>query len=57
MGVRPTIQTKRVREPLLETGNQAPLPGEQGILNKFNKHRLLIQVASPPPLPPHSEGK
>ncbi|XP_065485267.1 anillin [Caloenas nicobarica] len=28
-GVRPTIQTKRVREPLLETGNQAPLPGEQ----------------------------
>ncbi|XP_065686187.1 anillin isoform X1 [Patagioenas fasciata] len=29
MGVKPTIQTKRVREPLLETGNQAPLPGEQ----------------------------
>ncbi|NWQ77872.1 ANLN protein, partial [Columbina picui] len=29
VGVRPTIQTKRVREPLLETGNQAALPGEQ----------------------------
>uniref|UniRef100_A0A8D0FBZ6 Anillin n=1 Tax=Strix occidentalis caurina TaxID=311401 RepID=A0A8D0FBZ6_STROC len=29
MGVRPTMQTKRVREPLLETGNQAPLPGEE----------------------------
>ncbi|KGL89214.1 Actin-binding protein anillin, partial [Charadrius vociferus] len=29
MGVRPTVQTKRVREPLLETGNQAPLPGEE----------------------------
>ncbi|NXJ55789.1 ANLN protein, partial [Spizaetus tyrannus] len=26
-GLRPTMQTKRVREPLLETGNQAPLPG------------------------------
>ncbi|NXG46112.1 ANLN protein, partial [Psilopogon haemacephalus] len=30
MGARPTVQTKRVREPLLETGNQAPLPGEEG---------------------------
>ncbi|KFQ96461.1 Actin-binding protein anillin, partial [Nipponia nippon] len=29
MGVRPTMQTKRVREPLLETGNQAPLPDEE----------------------------
>ncbi|NXR00280.1 ANLN protein, partial [Sagittarius serpentarius] len=29
MGPRPTMQTKRVREPLLETGNQAPLPGEE----------------------------
>ncbi|NXU57552.1 ANLN protein, partial [Turnix velox] len=29
MGVRPTMQSKRVREPLLETGNQAPLPGEE----------------------------
>ncbi|NXN49558.1 ANLN protein, partial [Rynchops niger] len=29
MGVRPTMQTKRVREPLLETGNQAPIPGEE----------------------------
>ncbi|KFV05850.1 Actin-binding protein anillin, partial [Tauraco erythrolophus] len=29
MGVRPTVQTKRVREPLSETGNQAPLPGEE----------------------------
>ncbi|KFQ51238.1 Actin-binding protein anillin, partial [Pelecanus crispus] len=29
MGVRPTMQTKRVREPLSETGNQAPLPGEE----------------------------
>ncbi|XP_010135848.1 PREDICTED: actin-binding protein anillin, partial [Buceros rhinoceros silvestris] len=29
-GVRPAVQTKRVREPLLETGNQAPLPGEEG---------------------------
>ncbi|NXT39078.1 ANLN protein, partial [Pelecanoides urinatrix] len=29
MGVRPTMQIKRVREPLLETGNQAPLPGEE----------------------------
>ncbi|KFQ11278.1 Actin-binding protein anillin, partial [Haliaeetus albicilla] len=28
-GLRPTMQTKRVREPLLETGNQAPLPGEE----------------------------
>ncbi|NWU67149.1 ANLN protein, partial [Pterocles burchelli] len=30
MGARPTMQTKRVREPLLETGNQAPVPGEEG---------------------------
>ncbi|NWU57656.1 ANLN protein, partial [Dromas ardeola] len=29
MGPRPTMQTKRVREPLLETGNQTPLPGEE----------------------------
>ncbi|NXV97443.1 ANLN protein, partial [Calonectris borealis] len=29
MGVRPTMQIKRVREPLLETGNQAPLSGEE----------------------------
>ncbi|NXP12332.1 ANLN protein, partial [Thinocorus orbignyianus] len=29
MGARPTMQTKRVREPLLETGNQASLPGEE----------------------------
>ncbi|NXX74136.1 ANLN protein, partial [Urocolius indicus] len=29
MGARPTMQNKRVREPLLETGNQAPLPGEE----------------------------
>ncbi|NXF80627.1 ANLN protein, partial [Sclerurus mexicanus] len=29
MGARPTMQTKRVREPLVETGNQAPLPGEE----------------------------
>uniref|UniRef100_A0A663M9J7 Anillin n=1 Tax=Athene cunicularia TaxID=194338 RepID=A0A663M9J7_ATHCN len=29
MGVRPIMQAKRVREPLLETGNQAPLPGEE----------------------------
>ncbi|XP_067147353.1 anillin isoform X2 [Apteryx mantelli] len=28
-GVRPTMQTKRVREPLLETSNQTPLPGEE----------------------------
>ncbi|KFV66891.1 Actin-binding protein anillin, partial [Dryobates pubescens] len=30
MGARPPMQNKRVREPLLETGNQAPLPGEEG---------------------------
>ncbi|XP_068008840.1 anillin isoform X2 [Melanerpes formicivorus] len=30
MGARPTMQNKRVREPLLETGNQAPPPGEEG---------------------------
>ncbi|NWR55169.1 ANLN protein, partial [Bucorvus abyssinicus] len=30
VGARPTVQTKRVREPLLETGNQASLPGEEG---------------------------
>ncbi|NXN91448.1 ANLN protein, partial [Rhinopomastus cyanomelas] len=30
MGARPTMQTKRVREPLLETGNQEPLPSEEG---------------------------
>ncbi|NXE95952.1 ANLN protein, partial [Menura novaehollandiae] len=29
MGARPTVQTKRVREPLAETGNQASLPGEE----------------------------
>ncbi|NWR43474.1 ANLN protein, partial [Regulus satrapa] len=29
MGVRPTLQTKRTREPLAETGNQAPLPGDE----------------------------
>lgn len=40
MGARPTMQTKRVREPLLETGNQAPLPGEEGMCNKFNKNSL-----------------
>ncbi|NXY21393.1 ANLN protein, partial [Atrichornis clamosus] len=28
-GARPTVQTKRVREPLAETGNQASLPGEE----------------------------
>uniref|UniRef100_A0A8C0U7X6 Anillin-like n=1 Tax=Cyanistes caeruleus TaxID=156563 RepID=A0A8C0U7X6_CYACU len=28
-GVRPTMQTKRAREPLAETGNQAPLPGDE----------------------------
>ncbi|NXN84555.1 ANLN protein, partial [Bombycilla garrulus] len=28
-GARPTIQTKRAREPLAETGNQAPLPGDE----------------------------
>ncbi|NWS91699.1 ANLN protein, partial [Toxostoma redivivum] len=27
MGATPTMQTKRTREPLAETGNQAPLPG------------------------------
>jgi len=46
MGARPTMQTKRVREPLLETGNQAPLPGEEGILQKLNKDWLLTQVHS-----------
>ncbi|NXT13478.1 ANLN protein, partial [Prunella fulvescens] len=29
IGVRPTMQTKRAREPLAETGNQAPLPGDE----------------------------
>ncbi|NWW77976.1 ANLN protein, partial [Climacteris rufus] len=29
VGARPTMQTKRVREPLAETGNQASLPGEE----------------------------
>uniref|UniRef100_A0A8C3BEL0 Anillin n=1 Tax=Cairina moschata TaxID=8855 RepID=A0A8C3BEL0_CAIMO len=29
MGARLTVQTKRVREPLLETGNQASFPGEE----------------------------
>ncbi|NXC07559.1 ANLN protein, partial [Orthonyx spaldingii] len=29
MGVRPTVQTKRAREPLAETGNQPPLPGDE----------------------------
>ncbi|NWV81531.1 ANLN protein, partial [Dasyornis broadbenti] len=29
MGARPTMQTKRAREPLAETGNQEPLPGEE----------------------------
>ncbi|NWS26027.1 ANLN protein, partial [Polioptila caerulea] len=29
MGARPAIQTKRAREPLAETGNQAPLPGDE----------------------------
>ncbi|NWU09682.1 ANLN protein, partial [Cephalopterus ornatus] len=28
-GARPTMQTKRVREPLVETGNQASCPGEE----------------------------
>ncbi|NXK65267.1 ANLN protein, partial [Sylvietta virens] len=28
-GVRPTMQTKRAREPLAETGNQAPLPSDE----------------------------
>uniref|UniRef100_A0A8D0GWJ7 Anillin n=1 Tax=Sphenodon punctatus TaxID=8508 RepID=A0A8D0GWJ7_SPHPU len=28
-GTRPTVQTKRTREPLLETINQTPLPGEE----------------------------
>ncbi|NXS21897.1 ANLN protein, partial [Mystacornis crossleyi] len=29
MGARPTVQTKRAREPLAETGNQAPLPDDE----------------------------
>ncbi|KFW74475.1 Actin-binding protein anillin, partial [Manacus vitellinus] len=29
VGARPTMQTKRVREPLAETGNQASPPGEE----------------------------
>ncbi|NXM76195.1 ANLN protein, partial [Serilophus lunatus] len=29
MGARPTVQSKRTREPLVETGNQASLPGEE----------------------------
>ncbi|XP_056339178.1 anillin isoform X1 [Oenanthe melanoleuca] len=29
MGARSTMQTKRAREPLAETGNQAPLPGDE----------------------------
>ncbi|NXH91907.1 ANLN protein, partial [Edolisoma coerulescens] len=29
MGARPTMQTKRAREPLAETGNQAPLPSDE----------------------------
>ncbi|KAM7176716.1 anillin isoform 1-T1 [Macrochelys suwanniensis] len=28
-GMRPTMQTKRTREPLSETSNQSPLPGEE----------------------------
>ncbi|NXR34364.1 ANLN protein, partial [Zosterops hypoxanthus] len=28
-GMRPTMQTKRAREPLAETGNQAPLPSDE----------------------------
>ncbi|NXN02380.1 ANLN protein, partial [Sylvia borin] len=28
-GVRPTMQAKRAREPLAETGNQAPLPSDE----------------------------
>ncbi|KAM8810627.1 anillin [Eudromia elegans] len=28
-GTRPTMQAKRVREPLVETSNQTPLPGEE----------------------------
>ncbi|NXO25806.1 ANLN protein, partial [Cisticola juncidis] len=28
-GVRPTMQTKRAREPLAETGNQSPLPSDE----------------------------
>ncbi|NWZ37695.1 ANLN protein, partial [Brachypodius atriceps] len=28
-GVRPTMQTKRAREPLIETGNQPPLPSDE----------------------------
>lgn len=31
-GMRPTMQTKRAREPLAETGNQASLPSDEGIL-------------------------
>ncbi|NWU90922.1 ANLN protein, partial [Upupa epops] len=30
MVARPTVQTKRVREPLLDAGNQEPPPGEEG---------------------------
>ncbi|NXB93666.1 ANLN protein, partial [Vidua chalybeata] len=29
MGARPTMQTKRAREPLAESGNQAPLPSDE----------------------------
>ncbi|NXL98198.1 ANLN protein, partial [Tyrannus savana] len=29
VGARPTVQTKRVRAPLVETGNQAPRPDEE----------------------------
>uniref|UniRef100_A0A8D0GWQ3 Anillin n=1 Tax=Sphenodon punctatus TaxID=8508 RepID=A0A8D0GWQ3_SPHPU len=35
-GTRPTVQTKRTREPLLETINQTPLPGLAGGITKPN---------------------
>uniref|UniRef100_A0A8C5U8Q9 Anillin n=1 Tax=Malurus cyaneus samueli TaxID=2593467 RepID=A0A8C5U8Q9_9PASS len=37
MGARPAMQTKRAREPLAETGNQAPLPAYRGIHKSYTK--------------------
>lgn len=45
MGARLTVQTKRVREPLLETGNQASFPGEEGNFMKFFVGCLLMLVS------------
>uniref|UniRef100_A0A674KJ90 Anillin n=1 Tax=Terrapene triunguis TaxID=2587831 RepID=A0A674KJ90_9SAUR len=52
-GMRPTLQTKRTREPLSETSNQSPLPSEEDPSESSPLSPLLSkeQAVSPPKQP------